>query len=241
MNKTKIEWCDYTINPVKGLCPMACSYCYARRMYKRFHWDPTIRYECLSPMPNPKKPSRIFVGSTIDLFHDLTNQFLPDILSSVSLFPEHTFIFLTKCPQNLPKEFPDNCWVGQSLTCGESDWVYFYQKLYEFEKIKAAVKFISFEPLLGHPDLPNIPYLARAFKDCGINWLIIGQQTPIRKETTPKIEWVKEIVEAAIKAKIPVFLKDNLKPLVFADPSLVDVFTNHFFELRQEFPLVGEK
>ncbi len=36
MNHTKIEWCDYTINPVKGLCPMACKdnqdkeYCYAR-------------------------------------------------------------------------------------------------------------------------------------------------------------------------------------------------------------------
>lgn len=30
MQKTKIPWADYTINPVKGLCPMACSYCYAR-------------------------------------------------------------------------------------------------------------------------------------------------------------------------------------------------------------------
>ena len=44
MNLTKIEWCDYTINPVKGLCPMACSYCYARRMYKRFKWNPEIRF-----------------------------------------------------------------------------------------------------------------------------------------------------------------------------------------------------
>ena len=45
MNKTKIEWTDYTINPVKGLCPMACSYCYARAMYKRFRWNPEIRYD----------------------------------------------------------------------------------------------------------------------------------------------------------------------------------------------------
>ncbi len=30
----------------------------------------------------------------------------------------------------------------------------------------------------------------------------------------PKIEWVQEIVEAADKAEIPVFLKDNLKPLL---------------------------
>ncbi len=45
MNKTKIEWCDYTINPVKGLCPMVCSYCYARRMYQRFKRNPEVRFE----------------------------------------------------------------------------------------------------------------------------------------------------------------------------------------------------
>lgn len=38
MSKTKIPWCDFTINPVKGLCPMACPSCYARRRYKRFKW-----------------------------------------------------------------------------------------------------------------------------------------------------------------------------------------------------------
>lgn len=28
MNKTKIEWTDITLNPIKGYCPMNCSYCY---------------------------------------------------------------------------------------------------------------------------------------------------------------------------------------------------------------------
>jgi protein gp37 len=35
MNKTKIEWADYTWNPVTG-CLHGCNYCYARRMAKRF-------------------------------------------------------------------------------------------------------------------------------------------------------------------------------------------------------------
>lgn len=35
MNKTKIEWADYTWNPVTG-CLHGCEYCYARRMAKRF-------------------------------------------------------------------------------------------------------------------------------------------------------------------------------------------------------------
>lgn len=35
MNKTKIEWCDSTWNPVTG-CRHGCEYCYARRIANRF-------------------------------------------------------------------------------------------------------------------------------------------------------------------------------------------------------------
>lgn len=35
MNKSKIEWCDYTWNPVTG-CLHGCEYCYARRQVNRF-------------------------------------------------------------------------------------------------------------------------------------------------------------------------------------------------------------
>lgn len=45
MNKTKIEWCDATWNPVTG-CYHGCPYCYAARMTIRFsgHWnDNTLR------------------------------------------------------------------------------------------------------------------------------------------------------------------------------------------------------
>ena len=35
MNKTKIEWCDSTWNPVTG-CRHGCEYCYAKRIAERF-------------------------------------------------------------------------------------------------------------------------------------------------------------------------------------------------------------
>lgn len=35
MNKTKIDWCDYSWNPVTG-CLHGCSYCYARKIANRF-------------------------------------------------------------------------------------------------------------------------------------------------------------------------------------------------------------
>ncbi|MCL2092981.1 MAG: phage Gp37/Gp68 family protein [Treponema sp.] len=35
MNKSRIEWCDYTYNPVTG-CKAMCPYCYARKIARRF-------------------------------------------------------------------------------------------------------------------------------------------------------------------------------------------------------------
>ncbi len=203
MSRTKIEWCDYSINPVKGLCPMACSYCYARAMYHRYKWNPEIRYEpkVMLDCAVIREPSKIFVGSTMELFGQWVKPEWRDmIIEYCRRMPMHTFIFLTKCPQNLPREWPDNCWVGVSTTgfdcrSGLEDI---------FSEIRAKVKFVSIEPLLDYSPMD--------FR--WVNWVIIGQQTPVKASTTPNIEWVREIVEAADKAGVPVFLKNNLWKLL---------------------------
>lgn len=222
MQKTKIEWCDYTINPVKGLCPMACPYCYARRMYKRFGWNPEIRFEAttFNPLIGITKPSKVFVGSTMELFGDWVK---PDerskIFSLVRYYNMHTFIFLTKQPQNLPGEFPKNCWIGVSA----SDQRMHNEAICALSTVRVPVKFISYEPLLQHI------VVSGAYDLSEVQWAIIGQQTPPSKKTTPKKEWVDEIVDAADEAGIPVFLKENLRPV------LKSVYGDNL-PLRQEFP-----
>lgn len=222
--KKSIGWCDYTINPVKGLCPVGCSYCYARAIYKRFHMDETIRYDGTAFDKLPRTLSRIFVGSTIDLFHDDVKQYMPWILERCAEHPEHTFIFLTKCPENLIKWSPflDNCWVGVSC---ENQPMFTVAADY-LTNIKALVKFISFEPLIGQIDYGGTAWQEMMLS--GINWVIVGQQTPVRKSTMPKIEWIQDIIDAADAAGAPVFLKDNLKTLIPPDPLGEG--------LRQEFP-----
>ena len=136
------------------------------------------------------------------------------------------YYLLTKQPQNLVKfsPFSDNCWVG--VTATDCDMA--VSALTYLHDIRASVKYLSLEPLLK-----RIPLSAQSLE--GIDWLIIGALTgmmwdllPLRYQTSlamvklngsrwslqPQIEWVKEIVEAAGKAGIPIFEKENLKPLL---------------------------
>ena len=241
MSRTRIEWCDWTENPVKGLCPMACSYCYGRRLYQRFHWNPEIRYDPWALMNLPIKPSRIFVGSTMELFGPWVKPgYIEELQRGCGLWPQHTFIFLTKLPEKLPKEWPDNCWVGVTATDTESFMG--ACTLLEYP-LQAKVKFLSLEPFLSWDYNWNYSYLANTLKRASIGWLIIGQQTPVRKSTMPKVEWIREIVDAADKAGVPVFCKDNLDCLIGQDQQFkrfrgYDSEGNMLVGLRQEFPEV---
>ncbi len=237
MQKTKIEWCDYTINPVKGLCPVACPYCYARRMYQRFKWNPEIDWcpSVFTKLDKLKTGSRVFIGSTIELFGECVKEiWIKLVFEEVVLHPNITFIFLTKQPQNLIKwTFPDNCWVGVSYTgAGQAkrqpNLTGFTGIYNHMKELDAKVKFISIEPLLNTCE-PMLDGLAI------FDWVIIGQQTPVSKKTEPKIEWIREIVEAADKAGIPVFLKENLYDIFMSIPH-EDTFWEDMSHLRQEFP-----
>lgn len=48
MNRTGIEWCDYTWNPMTG-CYNGCSYCYARNIARRFCTNEHGKEGVLSP------------------------------------------------------------------------------------------------------------------------------------------------------------------------------------------------
>lgn len=216
MNKTKIEWADYTWNPVTG-CLFNCSYCYARKIAERFRgtkawpngFEPTVHIGRFDEPIKLRKPCKIFVCSMGELFGDWLNDnsklTIPDVqlsvLQVVKSCPQHTFQFLTKCPQNLPKfnPWPDNAWVGVTAT-DNAMYEYAMDCLY---KVQANVRFISFEPLLE-----PMSWRISDIKDV-LDWIIIGAQT--NPNRLPKREWVQEIIDAADEAGIPVFLKDNLK------------------------------
>lgn len=242
---SKIEWLrnpetgkqGYTLNPVKGLCPVGCSYCYARRMYKRFKWNPAITWhpEVFDGLDKIPSGSKVFIGSTMELFGDwVKHEWMLFTMNEVRLHPDLTFIFLTKHSEHLPKEFPDNCWVGVSAT----EATQYYDGVSNIAGIKASIKFVSFEPLLEQINGGECAEEYRLDSIKEFDWCIIGQQTPPSKKTEPKIEWIEEIVEACDYAGVPVFIKDNLSDLLFREGLLIDcLWTDERAKIRQEFPV----
>ncbi len=204
MNKTKIPWADYAINPVRGLCPVGCPYCYARKLYRRYHWAEELSFkpEVFGPLAKVKAPSRVFVGSTMELFGEwVTDEQMRMILALTQdeAIRHHTFIFLTKRPENLSRwsPWPDNCWVGATVTDQKS----YERALKGMSYMIAPVRFLSLEPLLS-----PVQFLGR---DLDIfHWLIIGSQT--KPVIHPRRGWVEEILQTADKVGIPVFVKEPL-------------------------------
>ena len=200
-----------------------------------------------------KKPTGIF----LDDMSDWMGEYWPEEWTRQELqvmrdCPQHRFYTLTKQPQNLPQwEFPDNCWVGVTATNEKMAW---YAMKY-LKDIYARVRFISFEPLLGKIPNDSVWPLLASLKNCRINWLIIGACTGAEKEMTelarkytltempygnkwtaqPSPDWIKEIVEAADKAGVKVFLKDNLVPLIAGKGTPEGLFYKDIW-LRQELP-----
>jgi len=154
------------------------------------------------------KEKGIFACDMGELFGNwIPGKWQDEVFRVIELFPEHRFYLLTKQPQNLIKwsPFPDNCWVGVSAT----NKTQLTLAQHYLSEVEARIKYISFEPLLEQMTKTRIHFKGLGFR---IDWIIIGAQTKPTK--FPEISWVEEIVRAADAAGIPVFQKDNLKPIL---------------------------
>jgi len=118
-----------------------------------------------------KKPRRIFANSMSDLFQDgVPDNFIKSVWEVMAQAPQHQFQILTKRPDNMARLVRSlklnklsNVWLGTSIESADV-----LDRLDELKKVPAAIRFISFEPLLGS---------VGKLKLKGIDWAIVGGES----------------------------------------------------------------
>lgn len=189
-----IEWTDATWNPVAG-CSVAsagCTNCYAMRMAARLEAMGVAKYEGLTrksggrakwtgavrcddaalDVPHRWRKSRkVFVNSMSDLFHaDVPVEFIHKVWTVMAETPRHEYQLLTKRPDRMRQVLSQdgfkvlpNVWLGTSV---EDSAV--VDRIEHLRATPAAIRFISFEPLIGPVYEANLE---------GIAWAIVGGES----------------------------------------------------------------
>jgi protein gp37 len=159
-----------------------------RKSGTRRIWNGTVREDkdALDIPRRWKKPRKIFVNSMSDLFHEkVSTEFIVAVWNVMRETPQHHYQILTKRPARMAEvletSIPDtlpNVWLGTSV-----ENVAVVDRIDELRKVRAAVRFISFEPLIGPVGAVDLR---------GIEWAIVGGESgnaarPIREA------WIDEI------------------------------------------------
>jgi protein gp37 len=173
-----------------------------RRSGKRTIWNGVVR-EDQSALDIPlrwKKPKKIFVNSMSDLFHErVSDAFILKVWDVMRSTPHHHYQILTKRPERMgalvKKKIADvlpNVWLGTSIENKEV-----IERVDHLRIVPAAIRFISFEPLIGAVGKVNLS---------NIHWAIVGGESgrsarPIREE------WIDEIFDQCARQHTAFFFK----------------------------------
>ncbi|MBZ5608814.1 MAG: phage Gp37/Gp68 family protein [Acidobacteriia bacterium] len=205
-----IEWTDATWNPVTGCSKISpgCKFCYAERLARRLQamgqenyrkgFDVTLQPHMLDHPLRWRLPRRVFVNSMSDLFHlDVPTAYITTIFDVMRRANWHQYQILTKRSDRLLELNPllkwqPQIWMGVSVE--NEDYLYRVDHLRE---TGARIKFLSIEPLLGQLTKLNLR---------GIDWVIVGGESgPGARPMKP--EWVREVRDRCIHARVPFFFK----------------------------------
>ncbi|MEX0360817.1 MAG: phage Gp37/Gp68 family protein, partial [Allomuricauda sp.] len=206
-----IEWTEETWNPTTGCTKVSagCKFCYAETMARRLQamgtpgyengFDFTIMPSRLTQPLNRKKPTKYFVNSMSDLFHEeMDYNFLNQILDIIEQTPQHIYQILTKREDAMNSFFksrriPKNIWLGVTV----ENVKHGVPRIDKLRNINASIKFLSVEPLLE--DLGQIDL-------SGIDWVIVGGESgpnarPMRGE------WALNVMRQCKEQGVAFFFK----------------------------------
>jgi protein gp37 len=210
MKTTKIEWTEATWNPSIGCSKVTagCRYCYAETMARRLQamgaagyedgFEFKILPERLHQPKSVKKPTKFFVNSMSDLFHEkMPFDFLDEIFEVIVKTPQHHYQILTKREKRLQEYFssrksPENVWLGVTVEHESTK-----HRIDVLRHIDAKVRFISIEPLIGDVGQLNLN---------GIHWVIVGGESGVSARRMDP-QWAIDIQRQCADQQIAFFFK----------------------------------
>jgi len=194
--KSKIEWTENTWNPITGCSKVSegCQNCYASTLALRLQrmgnpkyangFNLTLHENSLNDPYTWKKPSRIFVNSMSDLFHDgISLEYIQKVFDVMNNNQRHVFQVLTKRSRRLEEmstmlNWTENIWLGVTVENARNK-----NRIEHLRNTPATIKFVSFEPLIGDVDEVDLS---------GIDWAIVGGESGWKSRPMKK-EWVINI------------------------------------------------
>ena len=204
MSRNPGDWWDRTWGVVEGCTPVgpACDRCWARAMIRRFDkGDPSevvLFLERLDLPDETNKPTRWFVASRGDLFHQqVTEAFRRMCFEVMRENPRHNFYVLTKRYEAL----------AAHARHPETDHIHLGFTAWDQASLDAAVKalrstsvplWVSLEPLLGPV------YFSLAFPM--VDWVVCGGETGPGARPM-HVEWVRSIQDQCENARVPFWFK----------------------------------
>lgn len=206
-------------------CTIGCSYCYARNNVRRFHMTEDFSRPEYFPgklkLMDRKRPRNLLLTGMSD-FSDWDPEWREEVFARIGQNPQHQYIFLTKRPEKVRFSTElDNVWFGVTVTSEKEKGRIKAMR----EHIRAKHYQVSFEPMFDN--IGEVDFT-------GVEWIVVGTETGRRKgKSESKQEWVWNLTNQAHSRGIPVFMKEDLLP-VMGEAQMIQELPQVFYDVLEE-------
>lgn len=218
-----------TYNPIGGICPYNCVYCWAKDLIKRYgHRKYSGKYYLVKGALKKKfkAGSFVFLCDMLDLFADnVPSEIISQVLEIIRDNPESKFLLETKNPKRYFEfldDFPSNVVLGVTIestddlypetkskyktykdtSVSPTPWTRIMYML-ELRKMTELDFFVSVEPILSF----NVFWFVAVFKLLRPWAVAVGYDNYKHFLPEPKLEETEELIKKLEKTGVRVFRK----------------------------------
>jgi len=227
LNKAKgnmYGFVTHTWNPIKGLCPHQCSYCYMKKMYKRYKWNPELRLDEKCFNDDLNKLGFIFVGSSTDMWsEEISIDWIRKVLNHCMSY-DNQYLFQSKNPDKFLEyrnyhqlSFPEKIIFATTIETDNQDIINKFapnapsieSRVKAMNKLGKAKKMVTLEPLMDF-DLEQFVFIIETTIPNQVNLGADSGHNSLPEPSADKIHALITELEKFTK----VYQKDNLKRLM---------------------------